>query len=98
MVLVGALAGPATASAAPSLQVNHAVQPTDTPAPGNETLQPGTTVGPGPAVDAPQEPAPSSSTETRKKLWLGGIALLLFALVYWRNKKRWSKWRAGKKG
>ncbi|MDR6596635.1 hypothetical protein ACFFSW_28300 [Saccharothrix longispora] len=98
VVLAGALAVSGTASAAPSSQVRHVVQPADTPAPGNETLQPGTTVGPGPAVDAPQEPAPSTSTDTRKKLWLGGIALLLFALVYWRNKKRWSKWRAGKKG
>ncbi|MBY8850768.1 hypothetical protein [Saccharothrix longispora] len=97
VVLAGALTVSGTASAAPSSQVRHVVQPTDTPAPGNETLQPGTTVGPGPAVDAPQEPAPAS-TDTRKKLWLGGIALLLFALVYWRNKKRWSKWRAGRKG
>ncbi|WP_156077307.1 hypothetical protein [Saccharothrix sp. NRRL B-16314] len=67
-----------------------------------ESLAPGGSIelapaAPGPVVDAPQEPTPEKSAETRRKLWLGGIAVLLFALVYWRNKKRWSKWRAGRK-
>ena len=72
-----------------------AAQPTPTLAPGG-TIQPEGTVPPGPGVNAPQEPAPAGS-ETRRKLLMGGIALALFALVYWRNKKRWSKWRAGRK-
>lgn len=74
---------------------HHAAQPTETLAPGG-TIQPEGTVPPGPDINAPQEPAPTSG-ETRRKLMMGGIALLLFALVYWRNKKRWSKWRAGRK-
>ncbi len=60
-----------------------------------------TTVNPGPAVNAPQEPSPEVRQETKQKLWIGGIAVLLFVLVYYRNKKRWAKWRkerAAKKG
>ncbi|MFC6089492.1 hypothetical protein Q5530_10750 [Saccharothrix sp. BKS2] len=96
LVLAGALTVSGTAASVPSSPAGYAAQPTDAPAPGNETLQPGSTVGPGPDINAPQEPAPANP-ETRKKLWLGGIALLLFGLVYWRNKKRWTKWRAGRK-
>ncbi|WP_157591494.1 hypothetical protein [Saccharothrix syringae] len=97
LVLAGALTVPSAAVAAPSSQVGYVVQTTDAPVPGNETLQPGATVGPGPDIDAPQQPAQGVNPETRKKLWLGGIALALFALVYWRNKKRWAKWKAGRK-
>ena len=52
-----------------------------------------TTVNPGPSVNAPQEPSPEVRQETKRKLWIGGIAVLLFVLVYYRNKKRWAKWR-----
>ncbi|MCG8920968.1 hypothetical protein [Lentzea sp. CC55] len=60
-----------------------------------------TTVNPAPDVNAPQEPSPEARQETKRKLWIGGIAVVLFALVYYRNKKRWAKWRkerAAKKG
>lgn len=61
-----------------------------------------TTVNPGPTGNAPpQEPSPEVREETKRKLWIGGIAVLLFVLVYYRNKKRWAKWRkerAAKKG
>jgi hypothetical protein len=60
-----------------------------------------TTVNPAPSVNAPQEPSPEVRQETKRKLWIGGIALVLFVLVYYRNKKRWAKWRkerAAKKG
>jgi hypothetical protein len=61
--------------------------------------QPSESVDPGPDINAPQEQDnPGIAAETRKKLWIGGIALVLFALVYWRNKKRWAKWRKAKKG
>ncbi|WP_147455279.1 hypothetical protein [Saccharothrix australiensis] len=59
--------------------------------------QPTESVQPGPEVDAPQQDQTGVTTETRRKLWIGGIALVLFALVYWRNKKRWDKWRKAKK-
>jgi hypothetical protein len=96
-VLAGAFTVSGTAAAvttAPHL----AAQPTETLAPGG-TIQPEGTVPPGPDLNAPQEqqPAPATGDETRRKLWIGGIAVLLFALVYWRNKKRWSKWKAGRK-
>ncbi|MFD1148151.1 hypothetical protein [Saccharothrix hoggarensis] len=89
LVLAGALAVPGTGTAA-TTSSQLVVGQTDSVAPGG-------TIEPGPAIDAPQEPAPAATGETRKKMWLGGIAVLLFALVYWRNKKRWSKWRAGRK-
>ncbi|MFI6097360.1 hypothetical protein ACIA8G_17475 [Lentzea sp. NPDC051213] len=60
-----------------------------------------TTVNPAPSVDSPQAPSPEERAETKRKLWLGGIAALLFVLVYYRNKKRWAAWRkdrAAKKG
>ncbi|SEP94148.1 hypothetical protein SAMN05216188_101992 [Lentzea xinjiangensis] len=52
-----------------------------------------TAVKPAPSVDAPQEPSPEERAETKRKLWIGGIAVLLFVLVYYRNKKRWTAWR-----
>jgi hypothetical protein len=52
-----------------------------------------TTVNPGPTVNAPQEPAPEVREETKRKLWIGGIAVGLLTLVYYRNKKRWVRWR-----
>jgi hypothetical protein len=94
-VLTGVLTVSGTGSAV-TTSPHLAVQPTETLAPGG-TIEPGATVQPGPDINAPQEPASTSGAETRRKLWIGGIALLLFALVYWRNKKRWSKWRAGRK-
>ncbi|MEU7482129.1 hypothetical protein AB0A63_39600 [Lentzea sp. NPDC042327] len=60
-----------------------------------------TTANPGPALDSPQEPSPEVRQETKQKLWIGGIALVLFTIVYYRNKKRWAAWkkaRAAKKG
>ncbi|MFI9007418.1 hypothetical protein ACIGNX_09345 [Actinosynnema sp. NPDC053489] len=96
-VLAGVFTASGTAAAVTTAPHLAAAQPTETLAPGG-TIQPGGTVPPGPDLDAPQDqPASSSGSETRRKLWIGGIALLLFALVYWRNKKRWSKWRAGRK-
>ncbi|MEU0881231.1 hypothetical protein ABZ345_21695 [Lentzea sp. NPDC005914] len=85
MSVVG-IAGVASAQEAPNAPVAAAQQ---------------TTVNPGPAVNAPQEPAPEVRQETKRKLWIGAIALGLFALVYWRNKRRWAAWRkarAAKKG
>jgi hypothetical protein len=96
-VLAGVFTVSGTGAAVTTSPHLAVAQPTETLAPGG-TIQPQGTVPPGPAIDAPQqEPAPASSGETRRKLWIGGIALLLFALVYWRNKKRWSKWKAGRK-
>lgn len=60
-----------------------------------------TTPNPAPSVDAPQEPSPEVRQETKRKLWIGAIAVGLFALVYYRNKKRYAAWRkerAAKKG
>ncbi|HEX7304421.1 hypothetical protein [Lentzea sp.] len=56
-----------------------------------------TAVNPAPSVNAPQEQSPEERAETRKKLWMGGIALVLFGLVYLRNKKRWAMWRKERK-
>jgi hypothetical protein len=70
-------------------------------APNAPVVAAGQTVNPGPSVNAPQEPSPEVRQETKRKLWIGGIALFLFVLVYYRNKKRWAKWRkerAAKKG
>ncbi|MBB5955079.1 putative nucleic acid-binding Zn ribbon protein [Saccharothrix tamanrassetensis] len=74
------------ANATPPVHTDHVV-----------AAQPTESVSPGPDVQAPQETQPGVNAETKKKLWLGGIALLLFALVYWRNKKRWDKWRKARK-
>ncbi|WP_148088930.1 hypothetical protein [Saccharothrix texasensis] len=94
-VLTGVLTVSGTGVAATTAP-HFAAQPTQTLEPG-ATVQPEGTVPPGPDLDAPQEQQPASGDETRRKLWIGGIAVLLFALVYWRNKKRWSKWKAGRK-
>jgi len=94
-VLAGAFTVSGTGAAVTTAS-HLAAQPTETLAPGG-TIQPDGTVPPGPTIDAPQEPSAESSAETRRKFLLGGIAVVLFALVYWRNKKRWSKWRAGRK-
>lgn len=93
LVLAGALTVSGTGTAVTTSSQVAAVQ-TESLAPGG-TIEPAP--APGPVVDAPQEPTPAESAETRRKLWLGGIAVVLFALVYWRNKKRWSQWRAGRK-
>lgn len=96
-VLAGVLTVSGTGLAVTTSPHVVAAQPTDTPAPGG-TIQPSGTVPPGPAINAPQQqPSSTSGAEVRRKLWIAGIALLLFALVYWRNKKRWSKWKAGRK-
>ncbi|WP_309112448.1 hypothetical protein ACQPW3_37900 [Actinosynnema sp. CA-248983] len=84
LVLAGAFTVTGVANATDHVHV-AAVQPTDT-------------VSPGPDINAPQQPDTGVNPETRRKLWIGGIALVLFALVYWRNKKRWDKWRKAKKG
>jgi hypothetical protein len=85
MSVVG-IAGVASAQEAPNAPVAAAGQ---------------TTANPGPSVTSPQEPSPEIRQETKQKLWIGAIAVGLFALVYYRNKKRWAKWRkerAAKKG
>ncbi|WP_158844387.1 hypothetical protein [Saccharothrix deserti] len=90
LVLAGALTVAGTGTAVTTSPQIAAAQ--------TESLAPGGTIDPAPEINAPQqEPAPATSAETRRKLWIGGIAVLLFALVYWRNKKRWTKWRAGRK-
>ncbi|WP_433265431.1 hypothetical protein ACQPZF_37910 [Actinosynnema sp. CS-041913] len=85
-VLAGAFVVTGVANATPPAHVDQvaAAQPTES-------------VSPGPDIQAPQQTDPSVGAETRKKLWIGGIAVVLFALVYWRNKKRWDKWRKAKK-
>ncbi|SDF90407.1 hypothetical protein SAMN05216553_104101 [Lentzea fradiae] len=65
----------------------------DTPVAAQQT----TAVEPGPSVNAPQELSPEERAETKKKLWMGGIAVVLFVLVYYRNKKRWAVWRKERK-
>jgi hypothetical protein len=87
-VLAGALTlvAPA-ASAEPSPAVYVVAQPTDTLVPTNA----------GPDLNPPQQPSTALAAETKKKLWIGGIAVALFALVYWRNKRRWNKWRKARK-
>jgi len=86
LVLVGALGVTGVANATTPGQAGPvaAAQPTES-------------VPPGPQLDAPQQTDPGVTDETKRKLWIGGIALVLFALVYWRNKKRWDKWRKGRK-
>jgi hypothetical protein len=100
LVLAGGLTVSGTGTAATTSSQVAAVQ-AELAAVQTESLAPGGTIepapAPGPEIDAPQETTPADTAETRRKLWLGGIAVLLFALVYWRNKKRWSKWRAGRK-
>ncbi|WP_447004326.1 hypothetical protein ACRAKI_32610 [Saccharothrix isguenensis] len=95
LVLAGAFTVAGTGTAVTTSSQLAAVQ-TESLAPGG-TIEPAPAPAPGPDIDAPQEPTAEERAETRRKMWLGGIAVLLFALVYWRNKKRWSKWRAGRK-
>jgi hypothetical protein len=85
--LVGAftLVAPASAEVGPAVHV--AAQPTEVVTPSNT----------GPDLNPQQEPDLSIKAETKKKLWIGGIAVLLFALVYWRNKRRYTKWRKARK-
>jgi hypothetical protein len=47
----------------------------------------------GPDLNPQQEVSPEQKAETKKKLWIGAIAVIMFVLVYYRNKKRWSRWR-----
>ncbi|MEO6088335.1 MAG: hypothetical protein ABIQ18_35000 [Umezawaea sp.] len=85
--LVGAftLVAPASAEVDPAVHV--AAQQTEVVTPSNN----------GPDLNPQQEPDLSIKAETKKKLWIGGIAVLLFALVYWRNKRRYTKWRKARK-
>jgi len=85
--LVGAFALVAPASAAESPVVHVAAQQTEVVTPSNT----------GPDLNPKQEPDLSIKTETKNKLWIGGIAVLLFLFVYWRNKRRYSKWRKSRK-
>jgi len=62
-----------------------------------QTTDAGTPANTGPEITTPQQPDTSLKTETKNKLWIGGIAVLLFAFVYWRNKRRYSKWRKARK-
>ncbi|GAA3843039.1 hypothetical protein GCM10022243_06880 [Saccharothrix violaceirubra] len=87
LVLAGAFTVAGTATATASEHAYVAAQPTD-------TVTPSVT---GPDIDAPQQTDPTVASETKKKLWIGGIALVLFALVYLRNRKRWTNWRKSRK-
>ncbi|MEV0678318.1 hypothetical protein AB0I60_17560 [Actinosynnema sp. NPDC050436] len=85
-VLAGVLTVTGVTQATPSSRTGQVV-----------AAQTAESVPPGPDVNAPQQTDPGIASETKRKLWIGGIALVLFALVYWRNKKRWDKWRKGRK-
>lgn len=88
LALAGAFSVTGVASAT-APQGDHpvvAAQPTETPTP----------TGAGPDLDPEQQGDSATSPDTKRKLWIGGIALLLFALVFWRNKRKWAKWRATK--
>ncbi|WNV90678.1 hypothetical protein [Umezawaea sp. Da 62-37] len=88
--LVGAFAlvAPASAAAGPDVRPVVHVHAQQT-----ETVDPTNT---GPDLNPPQENR-SIGADTKRKLWIGGIAILLFALVYWRNKRRYNKWRKARK-
>jgi hypothetical protein len=85
--LVGAFTLVAPASAADSPVVHVAAQQTEVVTPSNT----------GPDLNPQQQPDLSIKADTKRKLWIGGIAVLLFALVYWRNKRRYTKWRKARK-
>jgi hypothetical protein len=89
-VLVSAFAVISPVDAAPARESITAVvaQPTDTTAP----------TGDGPQIAPEQQPGTSMSGETRNKVWIAVIAVVLFGLVYLRNRRRYTKWRAAKKG
>lgn len=97
--VVCAVGTPATAAATPEPQVSalsapvvdaRLQQPGDTPAPGaSETGAPAPT---GTETGQPSgDQSPGVSSETKRKLWLGAIALLLFGGVFWRNKRKWDR-------
>ncbi|WP_199439510.1 hypothetical protein [Umezawaea beigongshangensis] len=88
-VLVSAFVviGPADAAPARAAITAVVAQPTDTTAPAGE----------GPRIDSEQPGAPMSQ-ETKNKVWIAAIAVVLFGLVYLRNRRRYTKWRAAKKG
>ncbi|GGP70462.1 hypothetical protein [Saccharothrix coeruleofusca] len=88
LALAGAFSvtGAASATAPQGDHVVVAAQPTETPTP----------TGTGPELDPPQQDNAEAEPSARQKMWLGGTALVLFALVFWRNKRKWAKWRAGK--
>jgi hypothetical protein len=86
LALVGAFGLVSPASAAVSNEHVH-VRQTDAPTPTNV----------GPDLNPPQQTDPAIKDETKRKLWIGAIALALFALVYYRNKRRWNKWRKARK-
>jgi hypothetical protein len=85
--LAGAFALVVPASAAEGPVVHVAAQPTEVVTPSNT----------GPDLNPQQQPDLSIKSETKNKLWIGGIAVLLFVFVYWRNKRRYSRWRKGRK-
>jgi len=91
LALVGAfgLVSPAGAAVSGDHAVvgRAVVGQTDTPTPTNV----------GPDLNPQQQTDPAIKDETKRKLWIGAIALALFALVYYRNKRRWNKWRKAKK-
>jgi len=83
----GAFTLVAPASAADSPTAHVAAQQTEVVTPSNT----------GPDLNPQQQPDLSIKADTKRKLWIGGIAVLLFALVYWRNKRRYTKWRKARK-
>ncbi|KAA2251194.1 hypothetical protein F0L68_37865 [Solihabitans fulvus] len=46
------------------------------------------TAPPGPKLDNQQQPAQPMSAEAKKKVWVGGIAVVLLAIVYYGRKLR----------
>jgi hypothetical protein len=86
IALAGAFTLTAPVTAAPA--ATHIAQ---------QQTDPATPTNTGPDIQAPQQPDTSIKQETKNKLWIGGIAILLFAFVYWRNKRRYSKWRKARK-
>jgi hypothetical protein len=87
LALVGAFTLVGTASAAEGPVVHVAAAQTEVVTPSDSR----------PEVTQQQEPNLSIKADTKRKLWIGGIAVLLFALVYWRNKRRYTKWRKARK-
>jgi hypothetical protein len=82
--LVSAFVAAPAANAVPVSPHHAAAQPSDT----------AVTPVPGPDLTPQQQTDPASlNAETKKKLSMGGIALLMFVIVYFRNKRRWARWR-----
>ena len=86
LALVGAF-GLISPAGAVAVGDQVAVRQTDAPTPTNV----------GPDLNPQQQTDPAIKEETKRKLWIGGIAIALFALVYYRNKRRWTKWRKARK-